>query len=368
MPDLGIALKTQSINTDDHHFDSHHQLVANHSGSDSEATEERNELWLYAFFASPTSLVPATEDIWHVTYKIRKADGTWYDDIVLQKRSDNLAPSFPPAGFNVVDGCVYERFYNDPEFTDKWPDGVNMPNDRNTTLFIKEVKYVSTPWMTLVLPFPISSPASYFGENATISINEYTSVVSHLSSNGESFSCKLNFTTKNEIEAYKPYLFKAENVDEALLNWSLRIYGDIDETQLIPIDKTDNTNAAGIKVSMIGVLNPDGYSMPADGLKFFFGSKDNGEGNYTYKFVIPNSAVTIPQFRCYFYVTDERSNASTFALDFDDIELTGIGQTTFSTVTNSPIYNINGQKMSATKTSDLPKGLYIVNGKKIIVK
>ena len=305
---------------------------------------------------------------YQVTYKIRLADGTWYKDIVKQKGTTEAALAFPTNDYTKINGYEYVYFYKDENFTEKYPDNYKMPPYENTVAYIKEVKYVSTPWMTLVLPFPISSPASYFGEKATISINEYTSVESHLSSNGESFSCKLNFTTKNEIEAYKPYLFKAEKVDQAQLNWALQIKENIDETQLIPIDKTDDTNAAGIKVSMIGVLNPDGYSMPADGLKFFFGSKDNGEGNYTYKFVIPNSAVTIPQFRCYFYVTDERSNASTFALDFDDIELTGICQTTFSTVTNSPIYNINGQKMSATKTSDLPKGLYIVNGKKIIVK
>lgn len=305
---------------------------------------------------------------YQVEYKIRKYDGTWIS-IVKQKGPTAANPATLNSSlYPDYDATTYTYFswYTDDTFGTQF-EGKLQPG-RSDVLYAKEVLYTSTPWMTLVLPFPISSPEDYFGENATISINEYTSVVSHISSNGESFSCKLNFTTKNEIEAYKPYLFKAENVDAALLNWALQINEGTDLTSLTPIDKTDDTNAAGIKVSMIGVLNPDGYSMPADGLKFFFGSKDNGEGNYTYKFVIPNSEVTIPQFRCYFYVTDERSNASTFALDFDDIELTGIGQTTFSTVTNSPIYNINGQKMSTTKTSDLPKGLYIVNGKKIIVK
>jgi hypothetical protein len=97
---------------------------------------ERNNLWWYAFFASPTSLAPATPDIWHVTYKIQKADGTWYDDIVVQKRSNNLTPSFPPAGFEPVEGYEYDYFYTDATFTEKFEG--DMPNDRNTTLYIKE--------------------------------------------------------------------------------------------------------------------------------------------------------------------------------------------------------------------------------------
>ena len=32
------------------------------------------------------------------------------------------------------------------------------------------------------------------------------------------------------------------------------------------------------------------------------------------------------------------------------------------------IYNLSGQKMNATDTRSLPKGIYIVNGKKFIVK
>ncbi|MBQ4211159.1 MAG: hypothetical protein II658_09165, partial [Prevotella sp.] len=95
MPDLGIALKTQGINTGKHHFDSHHTLASNwpESDTDSDASMSRNELWLYAFFASPTAIPSATPDIWHVTYKIQKADGTWYDDIVVQKRSNDLTPT-----------------------------------------------------------------------------------------------------------------------------------------------------------------------------------------------------------------------------------------------------------------------------------
>ena len=32
------------------------------------------------------------------------------------------------------------------------------------------------------------------------------------------------------------------------------------------------------------------------------------------------------------------------------------------------IYSLSGQKMNATDTRSLPKGIYIVNGKKFIVK
>ena len=320
-------------------------------------------------------MVPATPDIWHVTYKIRKADGTWYNDIVIQKSSNpsNLVPSFPPAGFTRVEGCEYDYFYTDDKFTDKWPDETAMPNDRNTTLYIKEINYTSTPWMTLVLPFTISNTTQYFGDEA-VEVNELTSVDGHLRElNGERyFSCVLHFSPATEILAYKPYLFKAKDVSENLINWIQKIEEEeitIDENELDnhKITVTDETNAAGINVMMKGVLNSEGYTMPGDGLHFYFGSvkKDN---DYVYNFYRRNVAVTIPQFRCFFYVEDTDASIAPLMVEFSENELTGISQMTSDTTVGSPIYNINGQKMRATKANELQKGLYIVNGKKIIVK
>lgn len=270
------------------------------------------------------------------------------------------------------------RFFKDPDFTDEYGETevVVKPEDYGVTMvYVLETPYVSTPWTTLVLPFPISNTEGYFNPNGNpnsqVYVNEFASVVGHLNASGQSFSCELNFDEKTEIEAYKPYLFKAEKVDAYLLDWSRAVKKQgldeaVFEDNLIENGLYDTENAADIKVSMKGVLAAEGYAMPNDGLHFYFGSVKNGDD---YKYGFYRRGATIPQYRCYFFVTDERTGeASRMEIDFIENGLTGISHMTVSAKTDGAIYNINGQKMRSTSTSDLPKGLYIVNGKKIIVK
>ena len=325
--DTSIELRTEA-HSSNHHFDNKNRLVTNHS-----ADTEKHDLWWYAFFASPVSSSSTTTDIWHVTYKIQKADGTWYDDIVIQKSSSNLTPSFPPPGFTTRDDCEYDYFYLDAGFFDKCEDGYAMPNDCNTILYIKETlvdEYVETPWMTLVLPFYIEDLEEYFGEENAVSVDEYTGVEGRLrESGGESFfTCHLNFTpidaTKGIIAGY-PYLFKANHVKQSVLD---KMFQDATlgtpDLYLTEVKYYDETHAPGIRVSMLGVLDAAGYQTPNDGLNFYFASKfDETQNDYIYAFI--RRPATIPQCRCYFFVTDERTGSvSPLTLSFGDNEFTGI--------------------------------------------
>ena len=454
MPDLGIALKTQGINTGIHHFDSHHTLASNwpDSNDDSDASMSRNELWLYAFFASPTALVPATPDIWHVTYKIQKADGTWYDDIVVQKRSDNLTPTWPVAGFEPVEGYEYDYFYTDATFTEKFQGA--MPNDCNTTLYIKEtapvepviyyvtykiqkadgtwyddiieekndnnltptwpvtgfspvegyeydyfytdasftekledampadcnstlfiketepapepINYISEPWKTLVLPFGIAEDdlPVYFGEDfegvPAVDVLELQGIENGvLTSNaaGDFYRCNLIFKPVTAIEAYKPYLFRVNRVDEKIITEMYTAGGQQ------PCDVTTVNDPAnpGISVSMEGTLEPNGsYMNASDGLHFYFGYDENAKAYNFYRV-----SAYIPKNRCWFYVNDNRPSGAKLNVTFDFNVITGIDKTVVSSkVADGKIYNINGQQVQNT----LQKGIYIVNGKKVIMK
>jgi len=272
------------------------------------------------------------------------------------------------------------RFFKNPDFTNEY--GVDsvivQPTKKGTTLvYVLESPYVSTPWTTLVLPFTISSTEGYFNPNdnanTNVYVNEYNGVVGQLSSNGNSFSCELNFGNTGEILEYKPYLFKAEKVDASLLDWALKVKDlGLDEAvfddNLVENENSQECtgNAAGIKVTMRGVLAAEGYAMPNDGLHFYFGSVKSGDD---YKYGFYRRGATIKPFRCYFFATDERTGeASRMEIDFIENGLTGISHMTVGTPTDGAIYNVNGQKMRSTSTGNLPKGLYIVNGKKIIVK
>ena len=443
MPDLGIALKTQSINTSRHQFDSHNQLVAVHSGSSSQATIEKDELWLYAFFASPTSLVPGTPDIWHVTYKIQKADGSWYDDIVIQKRANNLTPTWPVEGFTPVEGYDYEYFYTDATFTEKLEGA--MPNDCNTTLYIKEsvpepdiyyvtykiqqadgtwyedivkekdpnnltpafpseeysmkdgceydyfykdatfqekfegdmpanentvlyikekvIEYVSEPWKTLVIPFGIEDLPNYFGLDyegvPAVDVLELQGIEDGVvtPTNGDDiYRCKLIFNPVYFIEAYKPYLIRVNRAYASALD---EMYSAVGERACL-VTTVDDPNNLGISVSMEGTLDNGGYAMDAsDGLHFYFGYDDRADAYNFYRV-----SATIPKNRCWFYVNDNRGTGAKLNVTFDMDAITGIGQVVSAKAADGRTYNINGQQVQGT----LQKGIYIVNGKKVIVK
>ena len=362
MPDLGIALKTQSINTSIHQFDSHNQLVAVHSGSSSQATMERDELWLYAFFASPTSMVPGTPDILHVTYKILDADGNWYDDIVIQKRASNLTPTWPVQDFNPKEGYEYDYFYADATFSEKFEGA--MPNDCNTTLYIKEteITYISQPWKTLVLPFAIDDLAEYFGADyegvPSVNVSELQDVQGTLTEVGDQsfYNCKLFFNPVTKIEAYKPYLFKVNRVNKRIIDEMYAAEG----TDPCEVTEVADPVNAGISACMQGTL--EGYDMDAsDGLSFYFGYD---EANDAYNFY--RVSARIPKNRCWFYISDSRAAGAKLQVVFDS-EVNSINTQIADKSAKGNIYNVNGQLMG-TQKSNLPKGLYIVNGKKMVIK
>ena len=360
LDDGGLDMRTEAIQTDQHHFDSHNQLVANHTGTGGQATMERNALWWYAFFASPVTSAPATQDIWHVTYRIQKADGDWYDDIVIQKSSSNLTPTWPVAGFTPVEGYEYEYFYTDDTFTEKFEGA--MPNDRNSILYIKEANYISQPWKTLVLPFAIDDLAEYFGADyegvPSVNVSELQDVQGTLTEAGDEsfYNCKLFFNPVTKIEAYKPYLFKVNRVNERIIN---EMYAAEGKDPCEVTEVADPANA-GISACMQGTL--EGYDMDAsDGLSFYFGYD---EANDAYNFY--RVSARIPKNRCWFYISDNRAAGAKLQVVFDS-EVNSINTQIADKSAKGNIYNVNGQLMG-TQKSNLPKGLYIVNGKKMVIK
>ena len=370
LENVNSCVWTDKLTTSEQYFDSHNQLVYKPGGT-SQTTMNKNNLWWYAFFATPATSPANSTDIWHVTYKIQKADGSWYNDIVVQKNSNNLTPSFPPAGFNPNSDYEYDYFYKDAEFTEKYPDGYVMPDGENTIIYIKEkevevVEYVSTPWMTLVLPYSIDDLTAFFGEDA-VQVQEYTSVAGELTEAASEsyFTCHLNFTATDKIEAYMPYLFRAVHARQSDLDRMYDILGIEAINEPIEVKLYDNTHAPEIGVSMKGNLAANGYEMPGDGLNFYFGSSQDATGAYAYNFY--RRAATIPQFRCYFFVTDERTGgANPIKVRFGSDSLNGISTVAADTNVNAPIYSLDGRKVDASSLSNLQKGIYIVNGRKVV--
>ena len=114
-------------------------------------------------------------------------------------------------------------------------------------------------------------------------------------------------------------------------------------------------------------LNGDYFMYKGKLIQVPHGNKDNGE-KYSYG---------LKAFRCWFELTDNASAANSISLFINGVEdsATGIADIHGGTDCTSykrgidGVFNMNGQMVRrGCSLEGLPKGLYVVNGKKIIIK
>ena len=114
------------------------------------------------------------------------------------------------------------------------------------------------------------------------------------------------------------------------------------------------------------VINQTGNVVPAN--SYALGSND-GKWHFT------QNALPVKGFRCWI-ATGSEAYAKTIRFFIDGIEedmVTGIDNVVVENSNNEAmgtVYNLNGQvvRAGATSLEGLPKGIYIVNNKKYIVK
>ncbi len=272
-------------------------------------------------------------------------------------------------------------YYHDAEFTQPWdPEDPNdlIPVTGTTIVYVQLLKYISQPWKTLVLPITIEDLVAYFGDDyqgvPSVNVQEFQEIhdnVLTVTPNEDFYRCKLMFYPVHAIEAYKPYLFKVNRVDESIIN---KIYA-AEGTESCKITEIDDIDNPGISISMEGTLESNGSFMDAsDGLHFYFGY-DEAKDAYNFYRV----SATIPRNRCWFYINDKRAAGAKLSFsfsiapdggeepigeDFGNQELTAV-KGIENTVVKGDWYNLNGQKLNGRPTAN---GIYVVNGKKFIVK
>jgi hypothetical protein len=219
-------------------------------------------------------------------------------------------------------------------------------------------------WNTICLPFDMSAEqiASAFGD-ATVQLADFTGCVATY--DGDNCTAiKVNFTDANTITANQPCLIKVSKavtefkVDGVTINAneaSARI--DMDETTVTVKGKTYY-----FYNSMIGTYKPE---TPIVTNQLFLSNN---------KFYYSKGTAKMKAFRAYFDFKDELSDKSAgvsnakISMFFD--ETTGISDINTKTkVDSDAVYNINGQYVGKNiDLNKLPKGVYIINGKKKIVK
>lgn len=213
-------------------------------------------------------------------------------------------------------------------------------------------------WNTLTLPYDI--PAGYLDilKNST-----YGFMVKELESsefNSSTGELKLNFDDANSIVAGKPYLVKVNSVydfsTQGMTNVTVSktlqpftsTYVDFIPTlgkTLVTGPEGDESNEKAVLFLAAGnkLVNPTVVNDPAKAASYMKG------------------------FRAYFRLKGDAANAASFNLDFGNGETTGINSLTSEPSSNGEgtIYSLDGRRLSSKPAQ---KGVYIVNGKKMVIK
>ena len=160
----------------------------------------------------------------------------------------------------------------------------------------------------------------------------------------------------DKLTAYTPYYITANGMPQ--------LGGRNIEVKAYKADKM-TTPAAGYKFTgtVAGVSNATAAATNAYILQ------DDGK---FHKVTTTNSAATIPAYRAYIICPPQASGAKQLSVVLDG-ETTGIGSTTNEATDgkNGPVYDLQGRRVAARLDDArhrLPAGVYIVGGRKVVVK
>lgn len=201
-------------------------------------------------------------------------------------------------------------------------------------------------WNTLALPFNVEA-ATLAAINAKLSALGGSMTVKELASSSYADgTLTLNFQGANSMKAGTPYLVK---VTPAAVNLATMPFAGAEVSKTAVTVETTTVDF----VPTLGLTEVTG-----DPKEILF----IGGGN---QLLHPSSLPdNMKGFRAYFQLKGNAASASSFSIDFGDGETTGIDdvRSQMSDV-GGEVYNLNGQRVAQPA-----KGVYVVNGKKVIIK
>ena len=215
---------------------------------------------------------------------------------------------------------------------------------------------VAGGWNTLAVPFDISE-ANYTQLQTLLTTKDGSIILKQLSSSELSGNTlTLNFTNANEIKAGQPYLVKvSSSVNLATLPAALALLS-------LP------NPFAGVIISKTAAPSETAYAdfIPTLGLTEVTGDTKEilfvGSGNkLTHPSTLPGN---MKGFRGYFKLKGDAVSANGFSLNLGE-ETTGIRPTPSPSLYGGEWYDLSGRKLTQEPTQ---KGVYVVNGKKVIIK
>lgn len=189
-------------------------------------------------------------------------------------------------------------------------------------------------WNTICLPFDVTAEQIANVLKSEGNVKEYGSE--------DASKQTIYFKAATTMKAGVPYLIKPTESAKELVFKGVTIKN---------VDAVDRM--VGDKYNMCGVFGK--YAMNTNGTELFL--KTDG------KFYVPAvGKETMKGFRAYFLVP---KNTAAAALNLSFGDATGINGVAADAEKNVKVYNVNGQYVG-TSLEALPKGLYIVGGKKVL--
>ncbi len=188
-------------------------------------------------------------------------------------------------------------------------------------------------WYTLCLPFDVDDVTATPLKDAEV--RQYQSMT----------GTTMNFETTTSLKAYHAYLVKPS------ADITSPVFEDVEM-----VLEGDNVTDGSDGYKFVGAVSET--TLTTDGTNLFLG--DNN------KFYVPTEAdCKIKALRGYFVVPEGAASKMAINIDGETTAISGLH--TDAMQSNGKVYNLNGQYLG-TDASTLQKGIYIVNGKKLIVK
>ena len=220
-------------------------------------------------------------------------------------------------------------------------------------------------WNTLCLPFSMTAAQIAASPLAGATIKEMA-MTSNLDANGV---LTLNFSTVTAIEAGTPYIIKWTTTGDDIVN---PVFSNVTISSTTPTAVVSNDK----KVTFVGQYSP--FSIVSSG------ATGDNEGNKNEillmtkgnKIGYSKNPRTLNCFRCHFYVpTNGGQQAHSIEVDFGEGEATALSEelrvkseecnATLRSLVEEVWYSLDGRKLEGKPTA---KGMYIVNGRKVIIK
>lgn len=188
-------------------------------------------------------------------------------------------------------------------------------------------------WNTVCLPFDVA-----------VTSLQAAKAQEFVSSNGSSLT--FNEVADGVLKANVPYLvfFNSEVSDPFYYG------GNVEATNPTPVEHNGFTFVGNYKAG----LNMEGL----------YGVASEGD---VQKIMLGAHGSSLPA-TCAYFTAPEGASANGLQICFDGGEVTGIDHVNGGVKAEGAVYNLQGIKVSNKGTNNLPAGLYIMQGKKVIVK